>query len=1633
MKQKKVLAILLAAAMIFSSMQSAVFAQDEGKANPAEDLKKLEEHFKNHDDNDTAITIPYGTGAGEYTNLNTYLEAEAARITGREPSEIKAKYSFAMGTVASDTPLAYSLINKETGDLVQKYNEENKPLMVIGLNFTIEGVTGETQRVYFKIPPKAYTAQEKVDLEADALTWDQIRGSASNKNENTVVVPLGVPQSWGHAKPLPKEAWVFKNEEGVSLKWTCEYTGEGEDPKAFVLKEDGSTSVMRPNVEEPDATYTLTAKFASKKDENVKRDVVFNLRVPAFEAVEKNFRVTPEDAVLQIEDKYYNKTVEEKYITKDGLLRKAKLHLNPEGKAAFYKWTAAKEGYLSQEDTIYHTAGNASDVLEIDLEKSTEDDSTLKALDITRPAKGTAALLKSMENFSKDKTEYNIKVAALDYITLKPESSVKGAEVKLKYYSDKEDADKEIISEAEANGKEKDCYLNTKGKPTVIKMTVKAPEDSIASTKTREYTLTVERDGSKTAPMKSMSLYAAYEDGGSKNTRTVPEEVVSDKEVNEGAVDESYVTTVNCYAKSIEFSLKPVDPENIEKVKVGDEELNTNFLDEYEYTKEGLAVGNNKFTIDVKTKDGKNYTYNMIVRKKPQLNIEKIEVEDGKEGESKDLWIKKFFFAKTGKPYKIKFKTPEGTKIKILDIPGEYTSEDWITLDPKKESKHIFFVVLEKESLEDGKVWKDQQVYLLSGDGVAPEGVSEVDNYLPAPGQFVNTSNWGQNPNNTISGTGQSGVTLGAYGGSICYYLEKPIKDDDKNPYGIDFIVNGNVFRNSDGSSAAAAGEPAAVSVSEDGKKWYELAGSCYFTNDNKGKTKITYRNEDPEFKGAADVPWETDTGLTGKVLKNSHHSQPYYPNPAIYDEYNKGKSKNPTFTKDSLSITEQSFFNESITPRFGYGDTHANGENNVAENPYLSNDNALTNGDGMDLAWAVDGEGKAVSMADKDIHYVKIYSACMADRGAMGEISPEIAGLKLPQRHSEAVGKSTGLKSLMINGEDVELKDNVFAYDFDLKGDLKFKVKATAKNSSSNIIFNNTYIKSGVTSARETAGEAVRIIVQEENKEPLIYDIKFKNKGDLEYTTDLASVNLLPGDIKMEEADANSYKATVDNHVESVLISPMPVSQKAELEINGEILNESNKWKATKPVRLAVGMNAVPLKVKFKDKPFTKDYTLNITRKDSTVTPEDPKLISVKFTLKGTTKHGSPMPNPPIEEWLKTTIYKIPENSTVKYLTDKVLIENDITFATNPEGTYISMIKGLAEKDNGPNSGWMYRHNGKIANEGYAVRKLKDGDEILWFYTDDYKNETGYEGNWDNINAQDKPGDDSKPKEEAIKIETETTKKDKALKIKLSQKSLEESLKKLKNHMAAGIMSSLNIEVGKNVDSVDVSLTKENLKTLSDNMGAAYLYFNTDYGVVAFKAGHISSLLKQGKDLNIVISKVHIRKNFKEEMKVLKLNKLSKPMPGLNIAVMAGGKVLKDVKLDKFNVVIPYDKGPREKAKCIIVRGVKDEEGKQISIVQSLYSGTDKKIHVSIDSSMGLYTDYKPIAKQKKIALKVKKKYKLKLYGVRSKVRYMSMAPKYAEVNSKGLVKALKPGKKVIVKAMTEGKVYRFAIYTKK
>ena len=63
-----------------------------------------------------------------------------------------------------------------------------------------------------------------------------------------------------------------------------------------------------------------------------------------------------------------------------------------------------------------------------------------------------------------------------------------------------------------------------------------------------------------------------------------------------------------------------------------------------------------------------------------------------------------------------------------------------------------------------------------------------------------------------------------------------------------------------------------------------------------------------------------------------------------------------------------------------------------------------------------------------------------------------------------------------------------------------------------------------------------------------------------------------------------------------------------------------------------------------------------------------------------------------------------------------------------NPTGNYVMEIRGLAEFDNGPLSGWMYTLNGTHPNLGVNEQAVKNGDVIVFHYTDDYTKEQGSE-----------------------------------------------------------------------------------------------------------------------------------------------------------------------------------------------------------------------------------------------------------------------------------------------------------------
>lgn len=49
--------------------------------------------------------------------------------------------------------------------------------------------------------------------------------------------------------------------------------------------------------------------------------------------------------------------------------------------------------------------------------------------------------------------------------------------------------------------------------------------------------------------------------------------------------------------------------------------------------------------------------------------------------------------------------------------------------------------------------------------------------------------------------------------------------------------------------------------------------------------------------------------------------------------------------------------------------------------------------------------------------------------------------------------------------------------------------------------------------------------------------------------------------------------------------------------------------------------------------------------------------------------------------------------------------------------GTYVAAIGGLAEKEHGGTSGWMYSVNGKTPNTACSNYVLKNGDNVVWYY----------------------------------------------------------------------------------------------------------------------------------------------------------------------------------------------------------------------------------------------------------------------------------------------------------------------------
>lgn len=259
-------------------------------------------------------------------------------------------------------------------------------------------------------------------------------------------------------------------------------------------------------------------------------------------------------------------------------------------------------------------------------------------------------------------------------------------------------------------------------------------------------------------------------------------------------------------------------------------------------------------------------------------------------------------------------------------------------------------------------------------EGASPYIVA-VDEYVPAPGQFVNSlplyeegddaAAMARKCTEAIADNKGGMVSLGGYGGYITFHFDHSVKNVAGE---YDLMIKGNAFT---GNS-----EPGIVMVSQDlngnglpDDEWYELAGSADIDNADA----ITYGYEITyTHSPMQDIPWTDSKGQSGLIERNSFHQQEYFP--LWLTEGGQLKFKG-TLLPPNAHQSNGTWILDSF--RYGYADNYPN-----------------TNEEGCSfkLDWAVEPTTRKPKNLDST-DFVRVYNAMNQQLGGIGETSTEITG----------------------------------------------------------------------------------------------------------------------------------------------------------------------------------------------------------------------------------------------------------------------------------------------------------------------------------------------------------------------------------------------------------------------------------------------------------------------------------------------------------------------------------------------------------------------------------------------------------------------------------------------------------------
>ncbi len=99
-------------------------------------------------------------------------------------------------------------------------------------------------------------------------------------------------------------------------------------------------------------------------------------------------------------------------------------------------------------------------------------------------------------------------------------------------------------------------------------------------------------------------------------------------------------------------------------------------------------------------------------------------------------------------------------------------------------------------------------------------------------------------------------------------------------------------------------------------------------------------------------------------------------------------------------------------------------------------------------------------------------------------------------------------------------------------------------------------------------------------------------------------------------------------------------------------------------------------------------------------------QIVNVTMSVDASAAGGEASEDVAVQVASGSTVFDVLEASGISY-----------NAADSSYGPYVTSINGLAEREHGSSSGWMFTINGDYADSGMSSATVSDGDAVVWVY----------------------------------------------------------------------------------------------------------------------------------------------------------------------------------------------------------------------------------------------------------------------------------------------------------------------------